>query len=403
MRTRKAQPLIAILVMMQVALAVPHGEASPAAGGAGRRQRCSRSWQIVPSPNSSAFDDQTLVAVSASGKDDAWAVGFFGSGGAGFIGTLTLHWDGAQWAVVESPNPTAFFNALFGVVAIAPDDAWAVGSSARSPAHFRERPLAMHWDGMSWTVVPPVRPHGTVAGLSGVDATRTGRVSAVGYVARESSVDNRALVESWTGRRWQIVSIPTPRSGVTRLAAIEVLGPRKAWAVGVQGRINEGKTLAERWNGRRWTAVRSPSVGTGVSELQAISARRPTDAWSVGSRQAGLDRFRGLAEHFDGRAWRVVPTARVAGSAFLRGVAARTRHEVWAVGAREAPGVGTRPLVERWDGSRWAAVPVPRPRGSLADGFSGIGADPAGSMWAVGSYQEPARGLYRTLIERLCR
>jgi hypothetical protein len=261
----------------------------------------------------------------------------------------------------------------------------------------------MHWDGTSWTVVSPVRPPGTVAILSGVDATPSGRVWTVGYVAHESSGDNRTLVESWTGGRWRIVPSPTPRSGVTRLAAVDALNPSKAWAVGIQGRINRGQTLAERWDGRRWTAVPTPNVGTGVNELDAVSARTPTDVWAVGSAQTGEERFQGMAEHFDGKVWRAVPTARVKGTGSLTGVAARSRHDAWAVGAREVPHVGTRPLVERWDGSRWAAVPVPRPPGSLADGLSAIGSDPAGNLWAVGTYQEPVRGLSRTLIERLCR
>ena len=382
--------------------------ASSAQGGtrysnqARREAACSGSWEVVRSPNSSEFDDQSLLAVSASGRNDAWAVGFLGSGGAGFIGTLTLHWNGASWRVVESPNPTSFFNALYGVVAIAPDDAWAVGSFARSPAHFRERPLSMHWDGHSWTVVPVARRGKTVASLSGVDATRSGRVWAVGYSAHESSGDNRTLVESWTGTRWEIVESPTSRSGITRLVGVDAINSPKAWAVGVLGHINEGKALAERWNGREWTTVPVRSVGTRVSELDATSARTPADVWAVGSFQTGAESFQPLAEHFDGKGWSVVLTPRVRGTAGLSGVAARSREDAWAVGAHEVP-PGTRPLVEHWNGVGWTVVPVPRPAGSLAAGLTAIGTNRAHNLWAVGSYQEPVRGVYRTLIERLCR
>ena len=406
MRTvRCAAPLVGFLILAQAALAAPVRGLSHAARGAERAAVCTRSWQIVPSPNSSAFDDNMLLAVSASGKDDAWAVGFLGSGSAGFIGTLTLHWNGSSWNVVDSPNPTSFFNALFGVVAIAPDDAWAVGFYARSPAHFRERPLSMHWDGASWNVVRPPRPPRTVASLSDVDAASSGKVWAVGYSAHESSEDNRTLVESWTGSRWEIVPSPTPRSGVTRLAAVDALNPRKAWAVGVQGQINRGKTLAERWDGRRWAEMASPSVGKGVSALNGVSVRTPTDAWAVGSFQTGLESFQPLAEHFDGRTWSVVTTPRIRGTGSLTAVASRSRHDAWAVGGHELPHRGGRSLVEQWDGSRWAVESVPRPPGSLEEGLSSVALDRAGNVWAVGNYSAVVGGrfLSRTLIERLCR
>ena len=362
---------------------------------------CSGSWEIVPSPNSSDFDDNTLLSVSSSGPDDAWAVGFLGSGAGGFVGTLTLHWDGVSWTVVPSPSPGAFFNALFGVVAIARDDAWAVGSYSNSLS-FRDRPLSMHWNGTMWSLVPVARRPRALMDLYGVDAAPAGRVWTVGASALHPSVDNRTVVESWTGAEWTIAPSPTPRSGVTRLAAVDALSPSRAWAVGIRGPINKGRTLVERWDGRRWAAMPSPNVGNGVNALAALAVRAPKDEWAVGSFQTGSEATQALVERFDGRAWSVMATPRVRGSASLRAVAAVRHREAWAVGVREDRHRGTRSLAERWDGSRWEIVRMPRHPGSLGDELSGLTEDRTGGMWAVGDYREPVRGLSRTLIERRC-
>jgi hypothetical protein len=393
--------LLALWVLMRLVSAAPV-QGTPRGNVTVPRQfHCSESWVIVPSPNSSEYDDNTLLAVSSSRPDDAWAVGFLGSGGSGFIGTLTLHWDGRSWTVVPSPDPGAFFNALFGVVAIARDDAWAVGSYSNSPSS-RDRPLSMHWDGTRWSLIPVAQPPRTAMDLYGVDAAPSGSVWTVGAAAHHPSLDNRTIVELWTGAEWTILPSPTPRSGVTMLAAVSAFSPRRAWAVGLEGPINEGRTLVERWDGRRWAAVPSSNVGEGVNELAALAVRTPRDAWAVGSFQTGQETGQALVEHFDGRAWRVLATPRIRGSGSLKGVAVLPNHDVWAVGVREDQQHGARLLAEHWNGSSWEIVPMPRPPGSLGDELSGLAEDRGGGLWAVGDFREPVGGLTRTLIERRC-
>ena len=394
---RGVAALAGLLMLAQAAHARPD---RPTSGHppAIRSRGCSGAWEIVASPNTNDLDDNTLLATSSSGPDDAWAVGFLGSGGGGFIGTLTLHWDGVSWSVVPSPSPASFFNALFGVVAISPDDAWAVGSTSNS-ASFRNRPLSMHWDGTRWTVVPTPRPPMSVAELWGVDRAPSGRVRAVGDWARGPS-GQRALVERWNGLRWDIVRSPTPRPGVTRLAAIDTSNSRTGWAVGLEGPVNAGGTLVERLHDGAWEVVRSPNVGRGVNELDAIAARSRADAWAVGSFQTGVESSQPLVLHFDGMAWRLVQTPRVWGAGYLKGVVAPSRRGAWAVGVRELSRGGRHALVERWDGSAWSKVTVPRPAGSLEEGLSGIAWDGDRTLWAVGDYREPVKGLTRTLILR---
>ena len=80
-----------------------------------------------------------------------WAVGNYDDVGGGCPQpTLIEHWNGRTWKVVPSQGPLCG-NELDGVHVISPDDGWAVGASF-DLGGTDSAPLAMHWDGTSWTV-----------------------------------------------------------------------------------------------------------------------------------------------------------------------------------------------------------------------------------------------------------
>ena len=80
-------------------------------------------WEPQPLPgNSRQFD---LAAVSADSSDDVWVVG--GGGGLNGVKPVVIHWDGQRLRLVRAPSP-GFQSGLFGVSAISPSSAWAVGS-----------------------------------------------------------------------------------------------------------------------------------------------------------------------------------------------------------------------------------------------------------------------------------
>ncbi len=142
-------------------------------------------WSRVPSPNplsGNSSDQNWLTSVSAVAASDVWAVGRDGNHDGGPLDqTLTEHWDGARWTIVPSPDPggSSQDNDLWGVAAVATGDVWAVGGvgSFLSPAG--SAPLAMHWDGSSWTQVSVPAP--TVGELLGAAAEPAGAgISAAG-------------------------------------------------------------------------------------------------------------------------------------------------------------------------------------------------------------------------------
>jgi len=121
-----------------------------------------RSWTATTIESGDAF----LMAVSADAANDAWAVGFAGPEND-TSRTLVMHWDGTSWKTVASPSVGIGANQLNGVLALGPDDVWAVGFStatATPPPGQDEVPsktLIEHYDGTSWSVVtsPNVGPN----------------------------------------------------------------------------------------------------------------------------------------------------------------------------------------------------------------------------------------------------
>ena len=110
--------------------------------------------------------DACLAGVALLASDDIWAVGRFNSGKPPTVTgrqTLALHWDGAQWAGVPTPNPTwagADFSTLEDVAAISSDRVWSVGY-AEDFASLKSTTLIEQWNGSAWRIVPSPNPGGS--------------------------------------------------------------------------------------------------------------------------------------------------------------------------------------------------------------------------------------------------
>ncbi len=142
-------------------------------------------WSAIRSPNAlsgNSNDQNWLTSVSAVAANDVWAVGRDGNHDGGPLDqTLIEHWDGARWSIVPSPDPggSSQDNDLWGVAAVATGDVWAVGGVGSFLDPQFSSPLALHWDGSSWTQVSVPAP--TVGELLGAAAEPAGAgISATG-------------------------------------------------------------------------------------------------------------------------------------------------------------------------------------------------------------------------------
>jgi hypothetical protein len=342
-------------------------------------------WKIVTSPNvgTGTYGNQ-LNGVAVVSTNDVWAVGFspHPSGTPQYIRqTLIEHWNGNNWSVVASPNPTGkTYVVLNGVAAISASDIWAVGHSG-DPSSIPLQTLTEHWNGTSWSIIPSPSP-GTYNGnvLNAVDAIAANDVWAVGwYQSGSTGQEGGALTMHWDATQWTVVPNPSRWTlyGVTAIASNDV------WAVGEQSILH--------WDGTSWSSVSFPlPPGDSYQILKAISAVSANDIWAVGYSQWSYFygyRYAPLTYHWDGTRWNLVPNAGGIDE-FLFGVTAIAANDAWAV--------GDNGQTQHWNGAEWSRVAAPYP--GLGGRFNGVASASARDVWAVGSYNDGNQWL--TWIDR---
>jgi hypothetical protein len=187
-------------------------------------------WNLLPLPDD--LTEGALMGVAAVQTDDVWAVGFRGDVEAGTERAIALHWDGGDWrSAPVLPALGGGRTALVAVAATSRNDAWAVGYQRNRPVilHYDGRAWArstsdvagdvlgvaalgpddawivgervQQWDGTGWTGAGSVPRNGM---LRAVGAVATDDVWAVGDRPTEASV-LRPLVQRWDGVGWQVL------------------------------------------------------------------------------------------------------------------------------------------------------------------------------------------------------
>jgi hypothetical protein len=197
---------------------------------------------------------------------------------------------------------------------------------------------------------------------------------------------------------------PPPTPGSSSLAGVTATSSADTWAAG--SHVNstaKAQTLTEHWNGTAWKQVPSPSPGGSANpaSLAGVAGTSATDVWAAGIYCNGSV-FKTLTEHWNGTAWKQVTSPTPGSFPSVSGVAATSAANAWAVGNYYNPAKQeTLTLIEHWNGTAWKQVPSPSPDTSPKGGptLSGVAATSAANAWAVGNYYNPAKQETLTLIE----
>lgn len=247
-----------------------------------------RAWSIVASPNVGPTSN-TLRGVAVVSQNNVWAVGSsYDNVKTSTSQTLTEHWNGCKWVVVPSPNASVGKDrsSLSSVTAISQEDIWAVGNYLNSASN-TALTLIEHWNGKHWAISPsPNPPSPSDSSLTSVAASSRRDVWAVGTRLDLPRNSYQTLTLHWDGLSWKIVPSPNSTPPSSYLNGVTALSARDAWAVGISGevRTDTALTLIEHWDGQRWKMVASPSVGMGNDILWAVAQVPGThNAWAVGS------------------------------------------------------------------------------------------------------------------------
>jgi hypothetical protein len=213
-----------------------------------------RRWSIAKTLNPSVkYDQNYMDGVSALSDGSVWAVGSWESAKEGYE-TLVERAAGRSWTKVPSPNsPNGYESSLASVDAHSSEDAWAVGSYALSTEE--QLPLAEHWNGAEWSLVPIATPgDATNARMTSVSFVGKHQGLAVGYYQDGAPASGYfPMADEWDGTRWTETNPLIPsKSQSTNLAAVAFANNDSGWAVG-DFTVTSTNPLIERWNGTSWT------------------------------------------------------------------------------------------------------------------------------------------------------
>lgn len=258
------------------------------------------------------FDGPWVGPVSFDSPTDGWLIGSTSSPYlAGDSQPFAAHWSGHRWTITPlavSPHPASVFLNAPSVAAISPTDAWAAGYYFNYPHQSTAGALIEHWDGARWSIVPNPASRNARTQLNSITALSATDIWAVGQ-QQKSSGALVPLAEHWDGKSWSIV--PTAAGNPTSfLIAVSADSPNDAWAVGYQvkpGTRNQATGLVEHWDGHTWSVV-SGLPGLGNSELLAVYSASSSDVWATiytprTNTDLGVNKFL----HWDGSTWATVP------------------------------------------------------------------------------------------------
>jgi hypothetical protein len=319
-------------------------------------------WQAVHTSNPSDSQGSYLNAISCLSVDRCVAVGYY-YGLDNSRRTLVETWNGKNWSIVPSPNPSgAAYSVLYGVFCTNASHCMAVGSSGGLS-------LAEEWDGSAWSIVATSDPGATAySELTGVFCFSARHCLAVGYETDTHYHADVTLAEEWDGSHWLIVPSAAPGENFFRASVLHGMSCSSAGgclAVGYhQRKSGTFATFTERWTGQRWVVVDSPSpAGSIYGELSAISCVDTGTCVAVGNYFNPSGNFVPLSETWTGTKWSIVagadPAAPPPEISYLHAVSCTASSNCLASGASGNP-AALQPLSQLWNGSSWRTLATRR-------------------------------------------
>jgi hypothetical protein len=232
--------------------------------------------------------------------------------------------------------------------------------------------------------------------LNAVAMTSPSNAWAVGSFQLGGGPVGQTLTEHWNGTSWKLVPSPNP-GGTIRSSTLSGVAARSssAWAVGSYADSAQfQQTLIEHWNGKAWKQVPSPNPGgAGTWNILAgVSYISRTGAWAVGS-----SGFKALVLRWNGKSWKQVPCPRPGHQSVLTQVAVISPSNAWAVGSYFPNGAPSRNLIEHWNGTSWKRVAAPNRKAAAYQFLQAVSAVSATNIWAVGASNNGTAN--QTLIE----
>jgi|ERR1700694_442972 len=246
--------------------------------------------------------------------------------------------------------------------------------------------------GCAASYVPSVNaPYTSNNLLYGVVAFSLNDAWAAGYANTPNYNNQVTLAEHYSAGAWSAVPTVNPTPYYDTFSAIDGVSRTDLWAIGGFSGANGflQKTLAEHWDGKAFKVVPSPnmvachSCSPYTNLLFGVAAISANDAWAVGEYTDGIDIHRALAMHWDGHTWSFINPMVVAEYSLIYSVTKIAHNDVWAAGIYRVSGRAFHPLFLHWNGSQWTQIPGVDV-GSGGAYIYAISAASRSDVWAIG-------------------
>jgi hypothetical protein len=219
------------------------------------------------------------------------------------------------------------------VIAPGARSAWVFGGTDLSGAT-PGVPVAVHWNGSSWSrsTLP--------SGMTGV----------IGAASAPAGSDIWAVTQAggnilhWNGTSWTLAHQLT---GDGELTGVTAFSTSDVWVFGGPG---FGPGLGTwHYDGSSWQQLTDPVAG-GISLASAVS---PANIWGIGATANGSQA--GIV-HYDGSSWQQVTASALDGLLF-KGILARSAKSIWVTATKQSNGFAG--FLLRFNGSSWSKTRLP--------------------------------------------
>jgi alpha-tubulin suppressor-like RCC1 family protein len=263
----------------------------------------------------------SVGAIYAAGPADVWVAGTVVET-AGNEQTLIEHWTGKAWTIVPSPDPfpeSGFgFDSLSAISGSGPDDIWAVGYDHADTQNATDQILLAHFNGTAWTAVTPPALKGDDVANAVADAS-PGDVWVVGTnLFPAKRVGDLGVALHYNGTTWKPASMPTigdkwvdniPRA-VTIAADNDVWIDEQTVNVHQPGQGGYFSDLLN-FNGTKFTVTQAPPPDgpriTVQTVLWGITSLGPDDIYTDGFATYTDGAQLALTYHYNGTTWSLLP------------------------------------------------------------------------------------------------
>jgi hypothetical protein len=346
-------------------------------------------WLVQSAPGQVGLAKSVMSHVSCSGSTSCMAVGYYVNSSGGY-GAQAETWSGTEWAIHNPSVPTgATLSTVQNVSCTSSTFCVGVGHFVNSSG--TTVTLAEKWNGTEWSIQSSPNPSEARASfLWGVSCSSSTACTAVGEYTNSSGV-NVPLAERWNGTEWVIQTTPNP-SGSTATSLQNVSCPTAStcMAVGYYNDSSGWHQLAERWNGTEWSIQSTVTPGgSAYAFFQGVSCTSATECTAVGyyyAASAGV--YATFPEKWNGSEWSVEGMTNPSGAkgSYLRQVSCTSSTACTAVGEYVNSSGTTVTLAQRWNGTEWKLQTPPNPSGAQESVLNGVSCTSSTECKAIGWY-----------------